>query len=256
MSDMGCIKFLGTAGARFVMIKQLRSSGGIWLNYKSTDILIDPGPGCLVKCASSRPKLDPGKLDGIILTHKHLDHSGDLNVMIEAMTEGGFKKRGVLFLPSDALGPDGVIFSYLKDFPKQVVLLEKKSFSLRDIDFEVPVKNAHSVETYGLKFRLGNHVVSFLSDTKYFDGLAKVYKGSTVLVVNVVFFTPRGDYDHLSLEEAIEIVKKVNPQKAFFTHFGMSVLREKPHILEEKVRKESGMDIKFAYDGMKVDVPI
>jgi len=27
------IKFLGTAGARFVMIKQLRSSGGIWINF-------------------------------------------------------------------------------------------------------------------------------------------------------------------------------------------------------------------------------
>ncbi len=27
--------FIGFAGARFVMIKQLRASGGMWLNYDS-----------------------------------------------------------------------------------------------------------------------------------------------------------------------------------------------------------------------------
>ncbi|MFH1655848.1 MAG: MBL fold metallo-hydrolase, partial [Candidatus Omnitrophota bacterium] len=106
------IKFLGTAGARFVMIKQLRASGGIWLSHKGTNLLIDPGPGSIVKCASSKPKLDPTNLDGIILTHRHLDHANDINVMIEAMTEGGFKKKGVVFVPSDALDADPVIFSH------------------------------------------------------------------------------------------------------------------------------------------------
>ena len=51
------IKFLGTAGARFVVARQLRSSAGIWMNVEGDNILIDPGPGTLVKCFSSRPKL-------------------------------------------------------------------------------------------------------------------------------------------------------------------------------------------------------
>ena len=76
------VKFLGTAGARFVMIEQLRASGGIWISYKGTNVLIDPGPGSIVRCSSSKPKLNPAKLDGIILTHKHLDHANDINVMI------------------------------------------------------------------------------------------------------------------------------------------------------------------------------
>ncbi len=103
------IKFLGTAGARFVMIRQLRASGGLWLSAAGKNILIDPGPGSIVRCAASRPKLDPASLDAIILTHRHLDHSSDINVMIEAMTEGGFEKRGEVFCPRDALGEDAVI---------------------------------------------------------------------------------------------------------------------------------------------------
>ena len=56
---MNKIKFLGTAGARFVVIKQLRKSGGIWLTLDNTNVLIDPGPGSLIRCLSSKPKLNP-----------------------------------------------------------------------------------------------------------------------------------------------------------------------------------------------------
>ena len=113
---MSFIKFLGTAGARFVVMKQLRASGGVWLSVGKTNLYIDPGPGALVRCLSSKPKLEPSLLDGILLTHKHLDHSGDVNVMIEAMTEGGFKKRGVLFVPRDALEEDPVVLKYVMGY--------------------------------------------------------------------------------------------------------------------------------------------
>jgi phosphoribosyl 1,2-cyclic phosphodiesterase len=254
---MGFIKFLGTAGARFVMIKQLRSSAGIWLQYKSTNIIIDPGPGSIVKCNSSRPKLDVSSLDAIILTHKHLDHSSDINVMIEAMTDGGFRKRGYLFIPSDALGKDGVIFSYLKNFAEKIVILkEKEKFYIEDIEFEVATRNIHSVETYGLKFFIEKEVISLLSDTKYFQDLIKIYKDSTILVLNVVFYQKRDQYEHLCLEEAIEIAKKIKPKKVIFTHFGMSMVKQKPHILEEKIKKELNLDIKFAYDGLTLKIPL
>jgi ribonuclease BN (tRNA processing enzyme) len=91
------IIFLGTAGARFVVIRQFLASGGAWLNLGNTQILLDPGPGSLVQ--ASKRKLDPTKLDAIILSHRHLDHSGDINIMIEAMTDGGTKKRGTVFAP-------------------------------------------------------------------------------------------------------------------------------------------------------------
>ncbi len=251
---MNYIKFVGTAGARFVMMRQLRSSGGIWFSYKTTNLFIDPGPGALVRCLNSKPKLDPANLDAIILTHKHLDHAGDVNAMLEAMTEGGFKKRGALFLPEDALGARGVIFHYLQDFPERKVFLKKGKFSVGDINFEVPVRNIHPVETYGLKFRLGREIVSLVSDTDYFDGLIKAYADSTILILNVVFYQKRDDIQHLCLDEALTLIKKIKPKKAIITHFGMSILQAKPHILEEKIRESLKMDIIFAYDGMKVEL--
>ena len=113
---MDTLKFLGTAGARFVVSKQLRKSGGLWLSIDNTNVLIDPGPGSLIRCLSSKPKLNPMDLDGIILTHRHIDHSNDINILIEAMTNGGFKKKGVVFAPSDALDDDPVILKYVRDY--------------------------------------------------------------------------------------------------------------------------------------------
>ena len=86
------ITFLGTGGARFMIISQLLASGGLWFNLDGTQILMDPGPGCIVQV--TKRKLNPEELSAIIVSHRHLDHSADVNVMTEAMTEGGFKKRG------------------------------------------------------------------------------------------------------------------------------------------------------------------
>jgi ribonuclease BN (tRNA processing enzyme) len=174
--------------------------------------------------------------------------------MIEAMTEGGFKKRGVLFLPQDALGENGVVFSYLKDFPEKKVILKKGNFSVGDIRFEVPVQNLHPVETYGLKFKAGDEVISLVADTDYFEDLIDAYKDSTTLILNVVFYQKRDDIQHLCLEEALEIIKKIKPKRAIITHFGMTILQAKPHTLEEKIRESLKMDITFAYDGMKVEI--
>ena len=108
------ITFLGTAGARFMVTKQLTASGGLWLNLSGTEILVDPGPGSIIQ--STKRKLSAEKLSAIILSHRHLDHSADINIMVEAMTQGGFNRRGWLFAPADALETDPVIFSYLRNY--------------------------------------------------------------------------------------------------------------------------------------------
>ncbi len=245
------IKFLGTAGARFVMIKQLRASGGIWVSSGGTNVLIDPGPGSIVRCATSRPKLNPSALDAVILTHRHLDHSGDINVMIEAMTDGGFKKRGIVFCPPDALGEDTVILRHALAFPEKVeVLGENKAYAVAGFEFETSIRHIHPVETYGLKFKIGNTAVSYLADTKYFKELAEAYKKTEILIIAVVFLQARQGIDHLCLADAEALIKEIKPKKAILTHFGMTMLKAKPRLVAEELSKRLGIEVVAAQDGM------
>jgi len=247
------LKFLGTAGARFVMIKQLRSSGGIWISYKGTDMLVDPGPGSIVRCAQTKPKLDPTKLDGILITHRHLDHTGDLNVMIEAMTEGGFKKRGVVFCPEDAISDDGVISAHAMSFPENLGILKaNKEYKLGAFAFRTSMRHIHPSETYGLKFKMNGVSVSILTDTRYFEELTDFYK-TDILIISVVFFEPRPGIDHLSLTEAQDLIKQIKPKKAILTHFGMTMLKAKPHIQAQVLTRRLGIEVEAAYDGMMLN---
>jgi len=208
LSDV--ITFLGTAGARFVVTRQFLASGGAWLSLGNTQILLDPGPGSLVQAA--KRKLDPSKLEAIILLHKHLDHSGDINIMIEAMTDGGRKKRGAVFTPADTLNQEPVILSYLRSYPERVeILTEGGSYKLANISFETPIRHKHPVETYGFIFRTPRHTFSWITDTKYFDELPSYYVGELV-IINVVKLTPGAPIDHLSLPEAKGIIEEIKPK--------------------------------------------
>ncbi|MCM8797077.1 MAG: MBL fold metallo-hydrolase [Candidatus Omnitrophica bacterium] len=246
------IKFLGTAGARFVMIKQLRASGGIWVSCAGTNIIIDPGPGSIVRVANSRPRLDPAKLDGIILTHQHLDHSSDVNVMIEAMTEGGFKKKGTLFCPSEALDTHGVILGYAANFPEKIEILKAHTeYSVANFKFTTSMRHIHPAETYGIKFAIKNRSVSLLTDTRYFRELSDFYRAD-ILIVCVVFLESRPEIDHLALVDAKRIIKETRPKQAILTHFGMTMLKAKPSLLAEKLSQELGIEVIAAYDGMSL----
>ncbi|MDD5044154.1 MAG: MBL fold metallo-hydrolase [Candidatus Omnitrophica bacterium] len=235
------------------MIKQLRASGGLWISARGKNILVDPGPGSIVRCAASRPKMDPSKLDAIILTHRHLDHANDINVMIEAMTEGGFKKRGTVFCPKDALEEDPIILKHVHAFPEKFEILKENSkYSVGDFEFETGLRHIHPCETYGLKFKIKDTSVSLIADTKYFPELADCYK-TDILILCVVFFEPRPGIDHLCLSDAEELIAKIRPRQAVLTHFGMTMLKAKPHIQAEKLKERLGIDVIAAYDGMTLE---
>jgi len=258
------IKFLGTAGARFVMIKQLRASGGLWINCKGTNVLVDPGPGSIVRCAASKPKLDPSKLSAIILTHRHLDHSGDINVMIEAMTEGGFKKKGIVFCPADAIYEDSIILKHVTNFHEKIEILEaNKSYQVDNFEFSTSIRHMHPAETYGIKFsrqsrdpdlsgKINNTNVALLADTRYFKELVDSYK-TDILIISVVFFQPRPGIDHLSLADVESLIKDIQPKKAILTHFGMTMLKAKPHIQALELSQKLGIEVQAAYDGMTLE---
>ena len=251
---MGYVKFLGTAGARFVVARQLRYSAGTWIELSGTQLLLDPGPGTLLRCRKVRPALDPGKLSGILLSHKHLDHSTDVNIMIEAMAECGRKKRGVLLAPKDALeGDDPVVLRYVRSFPERIEVLEEgRTYHVGEVEIQ-PVRHIHGVETYGLILNSDEGCLGFVVDTKFFPQLPQRYRGCDLLVLNVVRKEWSPDIDHLSLPEAIEIIQGVRPKLAVLTHFGMTMLRERPWELAAQISEKIGIPVIAASDGLTVE---
>lgn len=180
-------------------------------------------------------------------------------MLIDAITEGGLKKRGTLFAPDDCLnGDNAVVLKYLRDYLKDIVILKENSeYRLDDLTFKTSVKHEHGVETYGVKFDLDGTKVSFMVDTKFFPQLIASYADSDILVLNVVmdkYHPEYGDILHLYSEDAVNIIKTIKPQKAILTHFGMAMLKTKPWVLAKKLSDELGIDVVAASDGMKIEV--
>ncbi|MBI5417886.1 MBL fold metallo-hydrolase [Candidatus Poribacteria bacterium] len=254
------IKFLGTAGARFVVTQQLRSSGGIWYNLDGTEFLLDPGPGTLVRALESNPKKNPADLDGIILSHRHIDHSNDLNIMVEAMTEGGRKKHGEIFLPQDALGSqEPILFNYLHKFVNNVHLLkEESSYKLQNLSFQTSPAHIHDTETFGFKFSTSHGTIAHLTDTKFFDELLNFYKVD-ILIMNLACLNHALTKDliikHLyCYPDAVNIIGELKPKLTVLTHFGMHMLRSDPMSIAKDLTQKTGCQILAAQDGMEIDL--
>ncbi len=253
---MDYIKFVGTAGARFVVARQVRASGGTWYCLAGANVLVDPGPGALVKCLASRPKLDPSKLDAVVLTHKHLDHSGDVNAILEAMTDGGHRKRGALFAPPDAIGDDPVVFKYVRDYVERVEeLREGGSHQVGELRFSTPIRHQHSVDAYGLKLHLPDLDISLVADTAFFPELIEAYRAELLIINTVLLEPPRNpSIQHLCLNDARQLIDGIRPKVAILTHFGMAMIRSRPRELAQQLTEELGIETIAARDGMKFDL--
>ena len=111
----------------------------------------------------------------------------------------------------------------------------------------------HPVLTYGLKFKLQDTSVSLITDTQYLPDLEKDFQAD-IVIINVVFYQPRAGVQHLNFNDAKRIIENIRPKKAILTHFGMSMLKARPHILAEDLKKELGIDVIAAYDGMTLEI--
>jgi phosphoribosyl 1,2-cyclic phosphodiesterase len=243
------LTFMGTAGARFMVAKQLAASGGIYIEDGNARLSLDPGPGAVVQYA--KRKVDLTKLDGIVLSHRHLDHSNDVNVMIEAMTEGGFSHRGRLFCPADALEDDPVVLQYLRRFPEEIIRLEPETeYRVNGLAFSTTPRHVHQVETFGFRFgdRLG-----WVTDSAYYDGIAEQHKAE-VMVIHLVLMQCRPGLPHLCLEDVERIIREAKPRLAIITHFGMTVWRAHPWEVAADLTQRVGTEVKAARDGMSLEL--
>jgi len=247
------VTFLGTAGGRYVVAYQLRASAGTIVKTEKHTILLDPGPGTIVHLAKRKIKVS--SIDTVILSHIHLDHSGDLNIVVDAITEGGFKKRGRLILPKQAL-EEPVLLPYLRKCVKSIEILTPRStFKGEDFSLRTTCPLKHGVENYGLIFSFDSgKTLGFVTDTEYFEELGEEFKGTNVLVINTVLLKRRKGVLHLCVEDAKKLVERVKPQVSVLTHFGMTMLRANPFKVAKRLSEELGLMVKACYDGMKLEV--
>ena len=233
-----------------VVLNQLRKSGGFWLKLDNVNILQDPGPGSLVMVHQLR--LKPRNLDAIILSHRHIDHSNDINVMTEAMTMGGFQPRGRLIVPSDCLNSDPVVLQYVRQFVEITEIKKGMEITIRDIKIEFPIQNMHPVETYGAIYTFSSGRLGYIPDTEYFPEIAGAYKGVDFLIINVVRMKKDKRIRHLNMDDAAELINEIRPKKAILTHFGLQVLKSSPELQARNISEKTGVDVIAAYDGMNV----
>jgi len=248
------IKFLGTAGGRVVVFRQLRHSGGMWLKLGEVNLLIDPGPASLVRIYEAG--LDPKDVDVFILSHRHLDHSADLNSVIEAATESTKRKKDLLVAPYDAVeGEDPVLLKYLKKGINKIVhTQEGMSVLYKGIEIKALIKHRHKgADTYGLSFSSKGKTVVYVPCGRFFEDMLEKYPAEAdLMILNTTFVKPKPEIDHLSAEDVKVMLKKLKPKKAVITHFSVQMLKANPEKVAKEITKETGVLTTAAVDQMKL----
>jgi ribonuclease BN (tRNA processing enzyme) len=177
-----------------------------------------------------------------------------VNVIIEAVSEGGLKPKGILLAPADCYDNDPVILKYNRDYLEKFIRInEGYKFELNGINIEFPLKHKHGVETYGLKITTDKFKLSHIVDTEYFDDLVTVYGGCDILIMNMVFSEPR-PYPHLSYDDVIKLVNEIQPELAVVTHFGYNLWKLDVEKYSRKIQDVTKIKTIAAVDGMTLDL--
>jgi len=248
------IVFLGTGSGSLVRAKQTRSTGGIVIIEEGNQFMLDPGPGAVVKAKEAGINLRQNL--ALFVSHSHLGHANDINVVLDAMTYSGLDRQGILVVskslvqPSDYLTP--ALYPNFKNYVERCIILEpKQKLAINNIEVRA-LECIHSdPNTIGFKFLTSNFVLSYTSDTSYHKDLIEQYKNSDILVLNVV--SPEKSEHNLCVDDAVKIIKEVNPALAIITHFNNKMIDADPIYIAREIQKLTNVQTIAAKDGLVID---
>ena len=258
MSNTLKITFLGTGTSQGIPVigsnhpvcksidpkdKRLRVSALVsWEDY---NYVIDCGPDFRAQMLANEVL----KLDGILFTHEHSDHTaglddirpyffrqGDVPIYAHKRVADSLKRRfDYIFADENRYpGAPAVAVNLIdKDHP----------FSIGGIKV-TPIEASHNrIKVLG--FRIKD--LTYLTDVKTMTSVEmEKVKNSKVLVVNALREEPH--HSHFNLEEALAFIEQVRPETAYLTHIS--------HMLgfHEEVEKKLPKNVHLAYDNLTITV--
>lgn len=247
------IIFLGTGGGRFVTMTQKRRTAGIRIMGEDLNLHLDPGPGALVHSIEKR--LNPQRLNAILVSHCHPDHYTDAEVLIEAMTKGMIRKRGLLAAPKGVLEGSEVCEASISKYHQQMV--EQRIVVAPGLEFPVSritVSTTKAEHTdpgaVGFRFKTQFGDFAYTSDSEYYDEIVQYYRGVRLLALCVMRPSGKPWKGHMSTDDAARITDLVRPELAIMTHLGMSMLREGPEDQARLIQEKTGVSTVAATDDM------
>ena len=223
--------------------KRLRVS--VLLSWKDFNYVIDCGPDFRQQMLSNNVK----KLNGILFTHEHADHTAGIDdIRPFFFRQGDIPIYGHERVINILKRRFDYIFADSNRYPGapavQVNVIDKDTpFQIGDKQ-AVPVNALHNrLQVFG--FRVDDF--AYLTDVKTVsDEEIDKIKGVKILSVNALRIDPH--HSHFNLEEAHDFVEKVKPQKTYLTHIS--------HYLgfHEEVQKTLPENVYLAYDNLVVSV--
>jgi len=257
MSNKVEIIFLGTGGGRFATITQKRRTAGIRIISDSLNLHLDPGPGALVH--SINEGLDPQKLNAVFVSHCHPDHYTDAEVLIEAMTRGMTRKRGVLVASKSVLSGTDIceasISKYHQQMPQQKIeAMPNMKFQVGDVNVLATEARHTDPDAVGFRFETADFGdFAYTSDTEYFEGIGKYYGGLRLLVLCVMRPAGKPWKGHMTTNDAIKIIEETRPERAVLTHLGMQMIFKGPASEAKLIKEKTGVPTVASVDGMRIN---
>ena len=223
--------------------KRLRSS--ILIEYDNYNFVIDCGPDFRQQMLRTNCR----KLDAIIFTHEHADHTTGIDDVRPFFFRQG---KIPIYLHKRVLGSLHERFAYIFD-PKQkypgapdfeVNLINKENdFNLFGLNI-TPIESLH-LRLPVLGFRIGKF--AYLTDVKTISGIElEKLKELDTLVINSLRYEPHPS--HLNIEEALDIVNSINPKKTYFTHISHNMGFHK------EVCDKLPESVSLAFDGLVLEI--
>lgn len=222
--------------------KRLRTS--LHISVDGQSFIIDTGPDFRQQMLRERVP----RVDAIIFTHAHRDHTAGLDDVraynfLQEMDMPVFGTQAVL----EQLKVEyAYAFSEFKypGIPRLLLNeISNQPFEINGVTIR-PLPVMH-MKLPVLGFRI--HNFSYITDANFIsDETYSLLAGTEILVLNALQVEKH--ISHFNLEEAIQVVDRIKPKKAYFTHISHKLGKHAP--LERKLPAH----ISLAYDGLQLVV--